>query len=279
MKPFRIFIALFFISLILSAQDTIYKSDGTEIQAKVIEITMDVVKYKKFSNLDGPTYNIAKSDVFMIVYDNGEREVFKKTEEPPPPPEPVEKPATPPQPETPPPPPQQNQYSQQMSQPATLFSIMFKLGYYSPAEEIIDKIYGGGLMIGTGFGVWWPSGFGSELSFNGFFSTGEPIGAEEDDDAESKWSQLVLNTHALYRISTDNPDFFPYIGVGPTYISVSEELKANDKKKTADDSAWGFHAIGGVQFSGFFLEVVYMSTDDPDYGGFSIFAGGRVLLE
>ncbi len=69
---------LFFASL--SAQDFIYKNDGGEIEVKVIEITPDVIKYKKYEFLDGPLYNIKIDDIFMIVYENGHREVYKKKE-------------------------------------------------------------------------------------------------------------------------------------------------------------------------------------------------------
>lgn len=61
----------------LFAQDFIYKSDGSEIEVKVIEITTDVIKYKKYDFLDGPIYNIKIENVFMIVYENGQKEVFK----------------------------------------------------------------------------------------------------------------------------------------------------------------------------------------------------------
>ena len=88
---------LFLFPLLIHSQDTIYKTDGTEIQVKVVEVTADAIKYKKFSNLDGPIYNIAIADIFMIVYENGEREVYKKKETPPPPP-PVEKKVTQPEP-------------------------------------------------------------------------------------------------------------------------------------------------------------------------------------
>ncbi len=62
----------------LFAQDYIYKKDGNEIKAKVIEITTDVIKYKKFDFQDEPLYNIKIEDVFMVVYENGQREVYKK---------------------------------------------------------------------------------------------------------------------------------------------------------------------------------------------------------
>ncbi len=62
----------------LNAQDFIYKNDGGEIEAKVVEITTDVIKYKIFEFQDGPIYNVEIDDIFMIVYENGRREVFKK---------------------------------------------------------------------------------------------------------------------------------------------------------------------------------------------------------
>ena len=59
------------------AQDIIYKSDGTEIKTKIIEITTETIKYKMFDQLDGPVRNILISDVFMVIDEDGTREVFK----------------------------------------------------------------------------------------------------------------------------------------------------------------------------------------------------------
>jgi hypothetical protein len=50
--------------------------DGDEIEAKVTEILKDNVKYKRASNLTGPTYTIAKSKIFMIRYESGDKDVF-----------------------------------------------------------------------------------------------------------------------------------------------------------------------------------------------------------
>lgn len=58
------------------AQDVIIKNDKKEINSKVIEITEDVIKYRKFEMLDGPIYSINKSEVFMIIYKNGTKEYF-----------------------------------------------------------------------------------------------------------------------------------------------------------------------------------------------------------
>ena len=60
------------------AQDVILKEDGSEIEAKVIEITDLQIKYKDFDYQDGPTRNVNISEVFMITYENGERKVFNR---------------------------------------------------------------------------------------------------------------------------------------------------------------------------------------------------------
>lgn len=73
---------ILFICLALStvgeAQDMIVKIDGTEIPSKVLEVNIDCVKYKKHSNLNGPTYMISKSELISINYENGEKDVFDK---------------------------------------------------------------------------------------------------------------------------------------------------------------------------------------------------------
>lgn len=60
----------------VSAQDVIVKKDGSTIISKVLEVNIADIKYKKFSNLNGPTYTISKSDVMAINYENGEKDVF-----------------------------------------------------------------------------------------------------------------------------------------------------------------------------------------------------------
>jgi outer membrane protein assembly factor BamB len=62
------------------AQDTIIKNDKSEISAKVIEITEEHIKYRLFDFLDGPLYNVRKTDVWMIIYEKGRREKFNVPE-------------------------------------------------------------------------------------------------------------------------------------------------------------------------------------------------------
>ena len=54
----------------LFSQDLIIKKNGDEIESIVIEITESNIKYRKYTNTDGPIYNILKSEVFMIKYKN-----------------------------------------------------------------------------------------------------------------------------------------------------------------------------------------------------------------
>jgi hypothetical protein len=61
---------------VLFSQDIITTNKGDEINAKVLSISPTEIQYKKFSNLEGPTYIILRSDVFSIKYPNGEKEVF-----------------------------------------------------------------------------------------------------------------------------------------------------------------------------------------------------------
>jgi hypothetical protein len=75
-----------FLFLLLSAgnsamaQDVILKKDGNEIKAIVKEVGEETIKYNKFDNPSGPVYSIKKSEIFMITYKNGSKDVFKSEE-------------------------------------------------------------------------------------------------------------------------------------------------------------------------------------------------------
>ena len=64
-----------------SAKDVIVMKNTTPIEAKVLEVTPTEVKYKKISNLEGPTFVIYKSEINTIVYENGEVESFVQESE------------------------------------------------------------------------------------------------------------------------------------------------------------------------------------------------------
>ena len=75
---------LFFIVFLMAtkvfAQDVIVKNDGTTVLSKVLEVGVSEVKYKKYSNLDGPVYSISKTDIMSINYENGDKESFNNEE-------------------------------------------------------------------------------------------------------------------------------------------------------------------------------------------------------
>jgi len=86
-----ILLGLFFLSVNLFAQDFIILKNGDEIEAKVLEINKTQIDYKKFSNPTGPTYHLNKSEIFMIKYASGDKDIFnasQSTSKPTPPPTP-----------------------------------------------------------------------------------------------------------------------------------------------------------------------------------------------
>ena len=77
----RLYTTLFLLCLagIATAQDVIVMKDQSTIMSKVLEITSTEIKYKKWDNLDGPTYSISPLEVVSINYENGEVEKFAET--------------------------------------------------------------------------------------------------------------------------------------------------------------------------------------------------------
>lgn len=69
-------ILLFISTLVLHAQDSILMVNEKKIEAKVLEIGTTTIKYKKYSNIEGPLYTVAKEEVKEIVFENGDIEVF-----------------------------------------------------------------------------------------------------------------------------------------------------------------------------------------------------------
>lgn len=57
-------------------QDIITQKSGEDVKAKIIEVTQTEVKYKKFDNLTGPTFTMAKADILMVRYENGTKDIF-----------------------------------------------------------------------------------------------------------------------------------------------------------------------------------------------------------
>jgi len=61
---------------VLKAQDTLVMNDGSQAFVKVMEVGETTISYKKRENIQGPTYTIDLSKVFMAFYKGGKRESF-----------------------------------------------------------------------------------------------------------------------------------------------------------------------------------------------------------
>jgi hypothetical protein len=62
----------------LKAQDLIVKTNRDTIKAKITEVGTNAISFKKWGNLDGPTFVESKSDILFIKYNNGEVQQFSK---------------------------------------------------------------------------------------------------------------------------------------------------------------------------------------------------------
>ncbi len=78
-KNLTCFCILFF-SINSFSQDVITKKNGADIKAKISEVNEAEVKYKKFDNLNGPYFTIKKSEILMIRYENGTKDIFSDSD-------------------------------------------------------------------------------------------------------------------------------------------------------------------------------------------------------
>ena len=71
MKQPLLLIALALIFSSSYSQDKIYRNNGKIIEAKILEIGSDEIRYKEFNNLDGPVYILETDKIKKIVFENG----------------------------------------------------------------------------------------------------------------------------------------------------------------------------------------------------------------
>jgi len=81
MKFCTVITLIFLMSQYCFAQDVITTKKGEDIFSKVVEITLSEIKYRKHDNLSGPLISILKSDVMLIRYENGTKDVFNQIEQ------------------------------------------------------------------------------------------------------------------------------------------------------------------------------------------------------
>lgn len=88
-KPMKIRTRIGCLSMLVAAalnagaQDIIVLKSGEKVTSKVEEINQTEVKYKKYSNLNGPLYVIDKTAVASITYENGDSDTFGDAPQPP----------------------------------------------------------------------------------------------------------------------------------------------------------------------------------------------------
>lgn len=68
--------ALLLTSAISFSQDKIYRKNGKIVEAKIIEIGADEIRYREFKNPDGPVYVLETDRISKIVYADGKTEKF-----------------------------------------------------------------------------------------------------------------------------------------------------------------------------------------------------------
>ena len=79
-KNFLLFAAIF-LQQIAVAQDVMVMSDASEKKVKVLEVGDSEVKYKLFDNPNNVVYSTARSNVFLIIFEDGTREVITSLDE------------------------------------------------------------------------------------------------------------------------------------------------------------------------------------------------------
>jgi hypothetical protein len=76
MKRTLFLVVMSLCALAAFCQDVIVMRNADAIEAIIQDIGINEVKYQRYSNPDGPTYTVLKSDIFKIKYANGEEESF-----------------------------------------------------------------------------------------------------------------------------------------------------------------------------------------------------------
>src|SRR5438552_11348675 len=74
---FLLIVVLFFILAFSYSQDKIYRNNGKIIEAKILEIGSNEIRYKEFQNLDGPVYILETDRIKKVVFVNGTVQKFQ----------------------------------------------------------------------------------------------------------------------------------------------------------------------------------------------------------
>lgn len=77
MKTAMVLVLFFCSANFLFAQDLIILKNGSEIKARVLEITPTTIEYRKYDDPVGPVESISKKEVSMVKYENGTKDIMR----------------------------------------------------------------------------------------------------------------------------------------------------------------------------------------------------------
>jgi len=81
-RAFLILVSVIGFGISVTAQDVITLKNGTDINALVQKVGEVEIEYKKFDNPKGPNYTLKKSEILIIRYENGTKDIFSEEARP-----------------------------------------------------------------------------------------------------------------------------------------------------------------------------------------------------
>ncbi len=77
MRKLILLVTLFhFVGLAAKSQDKIYRKNGKVVEAKIVEVGSSEIKYREFSDPNGPIYVLETDLIKRIVFENGKEQKF-----------------------------------------------------------------------------------------------------------------------------------------------------------------------------------------------------------
>lgn len=263
MKGNVIISLLFTITLNIQAQDYIYKIDGTEIKAKVIELTTDKLKYKSYGDEFSTIEYINIFDIYMIIYENGKRVTFKSKESNPS---------------------NNAEYNESLKNESTArlsyeFFIGGKGGMFIPTDnKAMKEIYGNFYLWGLYSGLW-IGNLGLSVNFKSISKEGEPYTIGDVESASSSMSINQITISGLIKFS-ENKVITTYGGIGIGYAKINEKIEMTTLNNNYSDEigieTFEVHAMVGIKIKPFFIEISTSSLpykNNINFGGITLCGG------
>jgi len=154
--------------------------------------------------------------------------------------------------------------------------IAVKLGYFMPNDNVVNDIYGSGLILGADylFTPPWKS-YGFRVGIERFFRTKSTriFGISINQN----WSVIPVTGTLIYFPA---PEKNFYIGGGFGFYSVREKMRIGWISLSESEMALGFHFLGGFSFCQFFGEakISHAVVNDINAGGLSMLIGYRLKI-